>query len=139
MFTRAILEEVIRLFFSGFTFVVHLARINMRIALIVVNALATLTVLVTVLFPLEILRIVLGLPFVLFFPGFTLISALFPKREWLNNMERVVLSFGISIATVTLIGFILNFTPWGLQLEAVLYSVASFTIITSIIAWIRLR
>ena len=111
----------------------------MRIALIVINALAVLTVLVTVVFPLEILRIVLGLPFVLFFPGFTLISALFPKREWMNNIERVILSFSISIATVTLIGLILNFTPWGLRLEVVLYAVASFTVITSIMAWIRLR
>lgn len=111
----------------------------MRIALIVIDALAVLTVLVTVLFPLEIFRIVLGLPFVLFFPGFTLISALFPKREWMNNIERVILSFGISIATVTFIGLILNFTPWGLRIEVVLYSVASFTIITSIIAWVRLR
>ena len=111
----------------------------MRIALTVINVLVILTILVTVLFPLEILRIVLGLPFMLFFPGFTLISALFPKREWINNIERVVLSFGISIATVTLIGLILNFTPWGLRIEAVLYSVASFTIITSVIAWTRLR
>lgn len=111
----------------------------MRKALISINVLVILTILVIALFPLEILRIVLGLPFVLFFPGFTLISALFPNREWISNIERVILSFGLSIATVTLIGLILNFTPWGLRLEVILYSVASFTIITSVIAWIRLR
>lgn len=139
MFTQAILEEAIRPFFSRFVFIAHLLRINMRKALISINVLVILTILVIALFPLEILRIVLGLPFVLFFPGFTLISALFPNREWISNIERVILSFGLSIATVTLIGLILNFTPWGLQLEVILYSVASFTIITSVIAWIRLR
>ncbi|GAI01448.1 unnamed protein product, partial [marine sediment metagenome] len=47
------------------------------------------------------------------------------------------MSFGLSIAVVPLIGLILNYTPWGIRLESVLYSVASFILITSIIAWLR--
>jgi len=38
---------------------------------------------------------------------------------------------------VPLIGLILNYTPWGIRTEPVLYSVASFILITSIIAWLR--
>jgi uncharacterized membrane protein len=51
----------------------------------------------------------------------------------------VALSFALSIAVVPLIGLILNYTPWGIRLESVLYSVASFVLIASIIAWLRRR
>ncbi|GAI18944.1 unnamed protein product, partial [marine sediment metagenome] len=87
--------------------------------------------------PSNSLRIALGLPFLLFFPGYTLVAALFPKRESLEAIERVALSFGMSIAVVPLIGLILNYTPWGIRLEPVLYSVTSFIFITSIVAWLR--
>ncbi|MDH4300312.1 MAG: DUF1616 domain-containing protein, partial [Dehalococcoidia bacterium] len=61
-------------------------------------------------------RIVLGLPFLLFFPGYTLMAALFPKKDRLGGVERVALSFGLSIAVVPLVGLILNYTPWGIRL-----------------------
>ncbi|GAH60338.1 unnamed protein product, partial [marine sediment metagenome] len=85
------------------------------------------------------LRIVLGLPFVLFFPGYVLMAVLFPKREGLGGIERVALSFGMSIAVVPLIGLILNYTWWGITLEPTLYSIASFIFVVSIIAWVRRR
>ena len=59
------------------------------------------------------LRIVLGLAFVLFFPGYTLIAALFPGKDALDSIERLALSFGLSIAVVPLIGLILNLYPLG--------------------------
>ena len=43
----------------------------------------------------------------------------------------------MSVAVVPLIGLILNYTPWGIRLESILYPVASFIIITSVIAWFR--
>ncbi|MDI6815421.1 MAG: DUF1616 domain-containing protein, partial [Dehalococcoidales bacterium] len=61
------------------------------------------------------------------------------KRGEIDTIERVALSFGMSIAVVALIGLILNYTPWGVRLEPILYSVASFIFITSIIAWVRRR
>jgi len=33
--------------------------------------------------------------------------------EGIDGIERVALSFGLSIAIVPLIGLVLNFTPWG--------------------------
>ena len=66
-------------------------------------------------------------------------AALFAKKEGMSGIERVALSFGLSIAVVPLIGLILNYTPWGIRLEPILYSVASFILITSIIAWLRQR
>ncbi len=65
---------------------------------------------IIILFPSNILRIILGLPFLLFFPGYTLVAALFTRKEGMGSIERVALSFGLSIAVVPLIGLILNYT-----------------------------
>ncbi|MDY6836269.1 MAG: DUF1616 domain-containing protein [Chloroflexota bacterium] len=82
-------------------------------------------------------RIGIGLPFLLLFPGYTLIAALFPKRDDLEGVERVVLSFGLSIAIVPLIGLILNYTPWGINLAPILVSITIFIIVMAAIAWYR--
>jgi uncharacterized membrane protein len=100
------------------------------------------------------LRVVLGLPFVLFLPGYALVAALFPERgpsteeaqprneaeavdaeppkseaDGIDGIERVALSFGTSIAVVPLLGLVLNFTPWGIRLVPILVAVSGFTVI----------
>lgn len=102
--------------------------------LLPLNLLVIVLVAAIIFFPSSIQRIILGLPFVLFIPGYVLMAALFTKKEGMGGIERVALSFGMSIAVVPLIGLILNYTPWGVRLESVLYSVASFIFIASIIA-----
>ena len=128
-------------------------------------------------------RVVLGLPFVLFIPGYAFIAALFPEagespteaefdgdedggmededaaegdvgvgvedgaveegvetdtsRSGIDGIERVALSFGLSIAIVPLIGLVLNFTPWGIRLGPILVSVSGFTIGAVIVAAYR--
>jgi uncharacterized membrane protein len=114
-------------------------RIKLGDGLIPLNLLAWALILFIIFFPSNILRIILGIPFVLFFPGYTLMAALFTKKEGMGGIERVALSFGLSIAVVPLIGLILNYTPWGIRLEPILYSAASFILIASIIAWLRRR
>ncbi|TEB14358.1 hypothetical protein Psfp_02948 [Pelotomaculum sp. FP] len=79
-------------------------------------------------------RVVLGLSFVLFFPGYTLIAALFPARDDLNCIERIALSFGLSIAVVPLLGLILNYTPWGIRLYPILLTLWIVTFLLSVIA-----
>ena len=74
----------------------------------------------TVAFTSGPLRVVLGVLFLLFFSGYTLISALFPRRNDLSGIERLALSFGLNIAVVPLIGFILNYTLWGIKLYPIL-------------------
>ena len=114
-------------------------RIKLGDGLIPLNLLAWVLILFIIFFPSNTLRIILGIPFVLFCPGYTLMAALFTKKEGMGGIERVALSFGLSIAVVSLIGLILNYTPWGIRLEPILYSVASFILIASIIAWLRRR
>ena len=103
------------------------------------------------------LRIALGLPFAMFFPGYALTAALFPEAGpraptetetsaqgvaagGINGVERVALSFGLSIAITPLVGLVLNFTPWGITLEPILASVGGFTIVcATVAAYRRLR
>jgi len=77
---------------------------------------------------ISMVRIPLGLSMVLFVPGYTLIAALFPQKKDLDGIERLALSFGLSIAVVPLIGLGLNYTPWGIRLTPVVISLAIFTI-----------
>jgi uncharacterized membrane protein len=105
--------------------------------LILLNLLVIVLILAIILFPSNVLRIILGIPFVLFFPGYALIAALFPRKEGIGSIERVALMFVMSIAIVPLIGLILNYTPLGIRLDSIVYSLASFIFIMSGIAWIR--
>lgn len=114
-------------------------RIRIGDGLWLVNLLTFALAAAIFLFPLNILRIILGLPFLLFFPGYALLAALFPARERMDDLQRVVLSFGISLAVVPLIGFVLNYTPWGIRLEPVLYSVVLVILVASIASWLRRR
>ena len=86
----------------------------------------------TALLPITLLsmdttiRTLLGLPFLLFIPGYIVIFALFPAKKTdrgIDVIERIALSFGLSIAIVPLVGLVLNYTPWGIRLEPVLLSV----------------
>jgi uncharacterized membrane protein len=100
--------------------------------------LAAATILIT-LTPLEspALRIPLGLAMVLIVPGYALIAALFPRRTDLDSIERIALSFGLSIAVVPLIGLGLNYTPWGIRLTPVVISLAIFTVSMAVAAHLR--
>ena len=71
-------------------------------------ALSLLLVGTVYVLPLPTLRILLGGPFVLFFPGYTMVAALFPGRDDLEGLERLGLSLGLSIAVLPLMGLVLN-------------------------------
>ena len=62
---------------------------------------------------IELLRIPLGALFVLFLPGFAW-SFVFFKKGDIDVIERIALSFGLSIALVPLVAFWLN---WLLKIR----------------------
>jgi len=111
--------------------------IKVKNELLVINILVGLFIIIISFLPVDVLRIILGLPLVLFFPGYTLTAALFPKKIDLGGIERTALSFGLSIAVVPLMGLILNYTPWGISLYPVLFSITLFIVATSVIALFR--
>lgn len=82
-------------------------------------------------------RIVIGLPFILFFPGYSLIATLFPEKASLDLIERIALSFGVSIAITPLIGFGLNYTPFGIRLEPILLSIIFFNVVLCVLGMWR--
>ena len=90
-----------------------------------------------------IIQILWGIPLVLFIPGYLLTFALFPSRKTkkgIDVVERIALSFGLSLAILPLIGFILNFTALGIQLEPLYISVLIFTFGAGIFAvyrWVK--
>lgn len=95
------------------------------------------------------LRFVVGVPFVLFLPGYALVSALFPAdtdseqpttetdttlpgrvsaHAELDGPERAALAFATSIAVTPMLGVGLSLTPWGLQPSTVVGAIAGFTL-----------
>lgn len=102
----------------------------------------------------NIARIVLAIPLVIFLPGYSLVSALWPERhiedndieskekeentggKGVDNLERVALSFGLSIAVVALTGIGLNYI-WDISLVPVLVSLFGFIVTTTGFAWFR--
>ncbi|KOX93154.1 DUF1616 domain-containing protein [Haloarcula rubripromontorii] len=99
------------------------------------------------------IRIVAGLGFTLFIPGYAFIAALFPeagsgptaggendtdpRADGIDGIERTALSFGLSIALVPLVGLVLNFTPWGIRLLPILISLSGLTLVLTAIAAVR--
>lgn len=104
------------------------------------------------------LRVVIGLVFVLFLPGYAFIAALFPeaghyrrdddeltggrgvsllRKRGIDGIERVALSFGFSLAIVPLIALVLDITRGGIGGLPMLASISGFTIIVATIAMHR--
>lgn len=79
------------------------------------------------------LRYIFGSALVLFVPGYSLIQALYPKGE-LDELERLALSIGLSLALVPLVGLVLNYTPFGIRLLPIAFSLAGLTLSLLIVA-----
>jgi uncharacterized membrane protein len=82
-------------------------------------------------------RTILGVLLILFIPGYALIAALFPRKDDLDGIERVALSFGLSIAITPLIGLLLNYTSWGIRLDPILIILSGFILIMTLVAFLR--
>lgn len=110
---------------------VHIKERPWDLAVIVI--LTTLLLLAIMLIPDSPMRTILGLPYILFFPGYVLISALFPEEEPLDKIERIALSFGLSIAITPLIGLLLNYI-WEISLTPIMVSLSLFIFAFSAVA-----
>jgi uncharacterized membrane protein len=86
-------------------------------------------------FPLNILRWVFG-SLLICSPGYATIKLLFPYSE-LQLYTRLALSSVLSLAVIPILGFILNFTPWGIRYIPVLGSLAAYTIVAASLAAAR--
>ena len=89
--------------------------------------------------PLPMLRLLLGLGFVLMAPGYTLQAALFPRADDLDGPERLALSFGLSVAVIPPIALVLDQLPWGIRLWPIVISLSLFIVICSAVSVYRRR
>jgi uncharacterized membrane protein len=105
--------------------------------LLLVPPLLIVLLLVIVISPSNALRIVLGLPLVLFLPGYTLLAALFVRKARLKGLDRLALSFAASVAIVPLIGLVINYLAGGIGLPSFFVVIALFVLVASAVAWIR--
>lgn len=81
-------------------------------------------------------RYLLASVFVLFLPGYSFIKALFPVKE-IDNVERIALSIGMSLAIVAINALILNYTPWGISTTPITLSLLGLTLTLSTAAVVR--
>ncbi|RLG69197.1 MAG: hypothetical protein DRO11_08120 [Methanobacteriota archaeon] len=110
---------------------------NHDLALILIHHLIFLGLLPVPILSQSPIRAILGLPIVIFYPGYALVAALFPEKKSLDNIELVALSFGLSIALVPLLGIILNYTPWGIRLTPIVLGLTILTSSLLVAAYIR--
>jgi hypothetical protein len=85
-------------------------------------------------YPLYYLRIAVAAIFILYVPGYTLIEALYPRTNELSKLERFGFSVGLSIAVIPLVGFALNYTPWGIRLDPALIALSLLTLVLAVLA-----
>jgi uncharacterized membrane protein len=108
------------------------------IDLVLVIVITLLLIPAVVFLPSNIPRIILGLPFILFFPGYSLVSALFPARTRLSTLERVGYSLALSISIVALTGLLLNYV-WSITLYPMLGLLTFLILALCATAWYRRR
>jgi hypothetical protein len=73
-------------------------------------------------------RYVFGGLMVLFLPGYSLVGLIYSKKDDLDYPTRVAISFALSLGIATLVGLVLNFTPFGITLFAVAFSLGAVTV-----------
>ncbi|MEM3526596.1 MAG: DUF1616 domain-containing protein [Candidatus Jordarchaeaceae archaeon] len=91
------------------------------------------------LYPWAYIRYLLGAIFVLWLPGYSFTRAIFPTKlqsniSSIDNIERIALSIVMSLALVAIVGFILNYTPWGVRLTPIVLSLLLLTVAFSTVA-----
>lgn len=86
------------------------------------------------------LRLLVGLAYVLYVPGYCLTAALFPAQDDLDGIERTGLSLGLSVAWVPVLALLLDRLPWGLRLWPIfLGELLSILVFSGVALWRRRR
>ena len=73
----------------------------------------------------------------LILPGYSLVAALYPKKEDLNFIERASMSLGFPLTVLAFGILIKNINPIAISLPFILLLIVTFTIVFIIVAYIR--
>jgi hypothetical protein len=83
--------------------------------------------------PWSYMRMITGAVFVLFIPGNALVQLLFAHRN-MEQTEQMVLSVGLSIALISIIGLMLKYILLALTVESAVISIGILSITLSAVA-----
>ena len=83
--------------------------------------------------PWSYMRMIIGAVFVLFIPGNALVQLLFAHRN-MEQTEQMVLSVGLSIALISIIGLMLKYILLALTVESAVISIGILSITLSAVA-----
>src|SRR5215208_1683094 len=83
--------------------------------------------------PWSYMRMITGAVFVLFIPGNPLVQLLFAHRK-MEQIEQMVLSVGLSIALISIIGLMLKYILLALTVESAVISIGMLSITLSAVA-----
>ena len=128
-------------------------RLPADLAGVVVLTLLTVSAMLVPIVNESAIRVLLGLAFVLFLPGYAFVAALFPERgdpptadgegiderRGIDRVERLALGFGMSVALVPILGLVLSLTPWGLGFAPIVLTLSGFTLVCVAVAALRRR
>ncbi len=91
-----------------------------------------------VLVPIDLvwLRTILALPLIFVLPGYTLTEALFYRRK-IAGSHRLMLTFGLSVVIVIVIGLLLNMVVPGLQRISWIVCLSIFIVVGTVLVIIR--
>ena len=81
-------------------------------------------------------RVFLGSLLTCFLPGYTLLRILDSSKS-IDTLLKIILSLGVSLALVSIVGLLLNFTPWGIMTLSVALSLAGLTVAFSCISLVQ--
>jgi len=86
-------------------------------------------------YPFLFIRLISNSISLLFLPGYSLSKILFNEKE-VDHIEILAYSIGISIVTLPLIGFLLNYSHWEISFYPLTLSLSGITIIAATIGLI---
>lgn len=94
--------------------------------------------------PVSYVRNILGAIFVVYLPGYVFIKTLFPvevpiktSKDDFDQIERFVLGVSMSLVVTPIVGLLLNYTPWGIGLVPMTFTLFVFSMFFSATAIIR--
>jgi len=77
---------------------------------------------------LTYLKYLLGTILAFYMPGYVVVESVYSNRRDLDELERLVLSVGLSLTVLPLLALALSYTPWGVNLGSVFSLISIFVI-----------
>jgi len=128
------IERILPETLSSFVFKLHYFSIEFWLIGFLTLIFFPIIILVPQDSPILLLRVIMGILFGIFIPGWVIANIFFPRiYETINQIERVLISMGINIGISIFTGLILN-TVWIIDSIPFVVVIGSLTIVSLLIS-----